>query len=303
MSSAPVPKDNSVELARIEAEQARQAREEAARVEAENRARFENSVNTSYSGAIDDARAYFLSRGLDPEEYIGAIQRGATSARNKIPDMASAPGTYFDNLGATVYDNERAAQRSTLMRNINQFAGDGFATRRISNDSDDAILEAILQEQRQSADNYLRNLLDRGVITQAGYTAGAADLDNQSYGARSRLTELGNLELERGRSAANEIANEARRRASNFELGDQFDPYEYSTQIDQAFGNFFEGLGSNIRAAVPKGLFSTSGLPGIAGAAQGAGNTKFDPSALAGIAANDDEEDDETANANLLSAF
>lgn len=300
MSAPAAPKDNSVELANIEAKQAREAREEAQRVAAEQRSRFEGSLNTSYSGAVDDARAYFLSRGLNPDDYIGAIQRGATSARNKVPDLASAPGTYFDNLGATVYEGERGAKRGTLMRDINSFAGDGFSSRRITSDSDDATLEAILQEQRQTADNYLRNLMDRGVITSTGYGAGTKDLDTQTYGARSRLSELGNQELERGRGEANSLAAEARQRASNYELGENFDPFEYSGQLDNVFSNFFQNLGSNLRAKVPSGLFSTSGLANIAGAAQGAGNTAFNPAALAGV---EDDEDDETATNNLLSAF
>lgn len=301
MSSSPAPKDNSVELARIEARQAKEAREEQARKDAETRARFESALNSSYNGALDDAKQYFISRGLDPNEYIGAIQQGATSARNKVPDLAAAPGTYFDNLGATVYDQLNEGKRASLQRAINSFAGDGFATRRIASDSDDATLEAILQEQRASADKYLRNLLDRGVITNSGFTAGEADLDNQSYGARSRLTELGNQELESGRTAANNIATEARQRAANFNLGDQFDPYEYSTQLDKSFGDFFANLGNNLRAKVPTGLFSTSGLAGVAGAAQGQQNTKFNPAALAGVT--DDETDDTKATNDLLSAF
>lgn len=299
MSAPAAPKDNSVQLAQIEAQQAREAREREAAEKAEARSRFESGLNSSYSGAIDDARSYFTSRGLNPDDFMAAIQRGATSARNKVPDLASAPGTYFDNLGASVWDNENTAKRSTLMRDINSFAGDGFATRRIASDSDDATLEAILQEQRVNADNYLRNLLDRGVITSAGFNAGSKDLDTQSYGARSRLTELGNQELERGRGEANNLATEARRRASNYNLGEQFDPYEYSGQLDQVFSNFFGNLGNNLRAKVPSGLFSTSGLANLAGAAQGAGNTAFNPQAVAGL----DDEDDETATNNLLSAF
>lgn len=300
MSSSPPPADNSVQLASMEQAAAREAREREAQEKAEQRSRFESSLNSSYGSAIDEAMSYFTGRGLNPEDYVGAIQRGATSARNKVPDLASAPGTYFENLGASVYDTERGAKRSTLMRDINSFAGDGFATDRISNDSDDAILEAILQEQRQGADNYLRNLLDRGVINSSGYGAGTKDLDTQSYGARSRLTELGNQELERGRGDANALATQARQRASNFELGDQFDPFDYSGKIDKSFADFFGSLGSNLRAKIPTGLFSTSGLGNIAGAAQGAGNFAFNPAALAGI---DDDEDEENNATNFLSAF
>lgn len=299
MSSSPPPPDNSVELAKLEQQAAREARELEAKQAAEARARFEGQLGSAYTGAIDDARNYFVSRGLNPDDYVGAIQRGASSARGRVPDMAAAPQTYFDNLGASVYESERGGKRAELQRAINSFAPEGFSTRRIANDSDDATLEAILQEQRGTADSYLRNLLDRGVITASGYGAGTKDLDTQSYGARARLQELGNQQLEKGRGAANTIASEARQRAANYELGDTFNPFEYSGQLDQSFADFFGNLGSNLRAAVPSGLFSTSGLANIAGAAQGAQNTNFNPAALAGV----NEDDDEDEETNFLSAF
>lgn len=300
MSAPAAPKDNSVELANIEAQRDREAREEATRKEAEQRSRFESTLNSSYNTALEDARNYFLSRGLNPDDYTGVIQRAANSARTQVPDLAAAPGTYFTNLGETAFGQEQESQRSKLLRAINSFAGDDFATRRIDPTSDDATLEAILQEQRASADEYVRNLLDRGVITGTGYEAAARDLEQQTYGARSRLNEVGNAELERGRGRANEIASGAKQRASNYTLGETFDPYAVQGQLDQAFADFFANLGNNIRAAVPAGLFSTSGLGNIAGAAQGAGNTAFNPAALAGLGGEDDEDEEERA---LLSAF
>lgn len=300
MSAPAAPKDNSVELANIEAQRAREDRERKAQEDAANRSRFEGSLNSSYTSAIDDARNYFLQRGLNPDDYTGVIQRAATAARNKVPDMASAPGTFFENLGATAFDQEQSGQRAQHLRALNSFAGDGFATRRITSDSDDDTLAAILQEQRGSADAYIRNLLDRGVVTSSGYNAAKGDLDNQAYGAKARLTEVGNAELERGRGAVNQIANDAKSRASNYTLGDQFDPYETSGQLDNAFADFFANLGGNLRAAIPTGLFNTSGLANIAGAGMGAQNTVFDPKALAGITDDDDEDEEERA---MLSAF
>lgn len=301
MSGGNPPPDNSDKVAQIEAQAARDAREQQAQQEAEKRSRFESSLNSAYSGSVDDARNYFISRGLDPDQYVGAIQRGATAARGRVPDLADAPGTYFDNLGATVYDQERDAARGRLQRSVNQFAPSDFATKRIASTADDATLAAILAEQRSSADQYVRNLLDRGVITNPGYAAAEKDLDTQAFGANARLNEIGNQVLETGRAGANDIANQARQGAANYELGDNFDPYSYSTQIDQSIADFFANLGGNIRSKIPASLFSTSGLAGIAGAAQGAQNTKFDPNAIAGLTANDNkDEEDQRA---FLSAF
>lgn len=290
MSGSTPPKDNSLELYAMEQETARQAREQQAQKEAADRARFEQQLNGAYGGAVDEARNYFVSRGLDPEEYTAAIQRAASSARTKVPDMAASPGTYFDNLGATVYDSERSGQRAKLLRDINSFAGEGFDTRRIGDTTDDATLESILQEQRSTADNYLRNLLDRGVVNSGGYSAGVKNLDDQAYGARARLQEAGNQVLEQGRGTIRNQANTARQRASNFELGESFNPFDTAGTIDASVMDFMSNLGNSVRAKVPSGLFQTSGLPGIAGASMGAQNMKFNPAALAGVNDNKDEE-------------
>jgi hypothetical protein len=292
MSGVQAPKDNSVKLFQMEQAAAREAQAAQEKKDAEARARFDSAVGSNYSTAIDDARAYFTSRGLNPDDYMADIQRAATSARNKIPDLAAAPGTYFENLGDTVYTGARDAKRGQFGRDINTFASDGFAKRRIGDTSDDAVLEAILNEQRGNANNYIKNLLDRGVITGSGYNAAMSDLDTQGYSARSKLNDIGMGVLEEGRGNANELAAEARTRAGNYDLGEQFNPFEYSGELDTLFADFLGNLNSNIRSKAPTSLFNTAGLANVAGAAQGAGNTAFNPRAIAGFLPDQDEEDD-----------
>lgn len=296
MGGSSPPPDNSAEVARIEAEQARQAREEERRLAEEARARFESSLSSAYSTGIDSARNYFAGQGLNADDYIGAITQAANSARSRVPDLDQSPGTYFENLGAQIFEQEQDAQRARALRGFDTFAREGFATRRITNDTDDPFLNAILEERRAEADDYVRNLLDRGVVTQSGYDAAIAELDGQRAGANARLQDIGLAELERGRGLLRDIASTGRSAASNLRLGDIFDPYSYQGDIDAAQADFFAGLGQNLRAASPEDLFDTSGLAGIAGAAQGAQNSEFNPNALAGIGAEDDaEEDDEDA--------
>ena len=299
MSSSPAPEDKSAQVAEIEARAAREAAEREAAAKAEQRTSFTNNLNSAYGGAVDEARNYFLSKGLDPDQYMSGISSAANSARTRVPDLSADPGSYFQNLGAGAYDTAETGQRNKFMRDVSSFAPSGFETRRIADTADDATLAAILAEQRSNADGYLRNLLDRGVINSAGYQGGVKDLDSQSAGANARLNEVGNTVINKGRTDATNIANQARQGASNYTLGETFDPFSYATDIDTTLSNFFQGLGSSIRGLVPQGLFSTSGLANIAGAAQGAQNTAFNPAALAGINSNEDDED-ETA---LLSAF
>lgn len=301
MSGGSAPKDNSVELMQMEQSAAREerARKEAADLQA--RQRWEQQLGSTFNNATADAQQYFQSRGLDPNEYTGYIQTAANKARSGVPDLASNPGTYFDNLGAQVFDQLQGGKRAEYLRGVNSIAQDGFANQRITNDVDDPFIEAILQEQRGTADNYLRNMLDRGVITTSGYDAGTKDLENQGYGARSRLNEVSLGELEKGRASLNNIANRGRTAASNFELGGSFDPYSYGTEIDNTAADFFANLGNNIRAVAPKSLFSTAGLANIAGAAQGQQNLPFLPTAMA--AQNDNTDDEDELLRGALSAF
>lgn len=289
------PQDNSAEVARIEAEEARRAREERQRQEEAARAQFENRLSSAYTTAVDNASNYFAAQGLDPADYISDITSSAQSARSRVPDLDASPGTYFENLGASVYDRLEDAQRSRAQRNFDTFASDGFATRRIGSDVDDPFLEAILAEQQAAADDYARRLLDRGIVTQGGYDAAIEDIVGQRAGANARLQDIGLAELERGRGSLRDIAATGRSAASRSRLGDAFDPFQYQRDIDSAQADFFSGLGENLRASAPEDLFDIDGLLGIAGAAQGAQNTEFDPNALSSIfdEEDDDEEDDE----------
>lgn len=301
MSGSAPPEDKSVQLAQMEQQQTREATAAQAVKDKQQRDQFTGNVSNAYSGAMDTAKQYFTSRGLDPNDYITDINSTLTSDRNKVPDLSATPGQYFDGAGQTAYNNARDAKRGTLNRQVGQYAPAGFETRSIGDTTDDATLAAILAEQRQTADNYVKNLLDRGVINQSGYTAAGNDLTGQSAGANARLQEIGNQVIQGGRTKVSNIANDARRGAANYELGDNFDPFSYSTDINSALGDFFGGLGANIRGKVPTGLFSTAGLSNIAGAAQGAQNLPFSPAALAGNSTKDEEK--AAATSSFINAF
>ena len=300
-----VPQDKSAEVAQIQAQQAAEARAAEERKAAENKAAFESRLSSAYGTGIDSARNFFASQGLDPEEYMSGIQSAATSARSRVPELDGSPGTYFDNLGATVFEQLQEAARNKALRGFDSFAREGFAQKRIANDTDDPYLAAILEERRAAADDYARRMLDRGVVTQSGYTAAVNDLDNQRAGANLRLQDIGLSELERGRGQLRDIASTGRSAASQLRLGDQFDPYSYETDLSKAQADFFANLGDSLRANAPKDLFDTSGIAGIAGAAQGATNGAFDPDALAGIFDDkkDLDEEDVSSQKDAFAAF
>lgn len=181
------------------------------------------------------------------------------------------------------------------MTSLDSLMPQGFENTYIPNTADDAIIQEILGSARGEADKYTQNLMDRGVVTNAGFAAAQGDVAAQEAKVRALLNSLGGQVLTEGRGQLTDIANRGRMDASGLRLGQAFDPNTYKTQIDQAFADITSGLGDSLKALIPEGgLFQTSGLAAKAGAGQGAQNTKFSPNALAGIF-----EDDERKASNL----
>lgn len=288
------PEDHSAEVARIEQQAANEQRLREEQQQKVKQAEFDKRINSAFGTGTRGAENYFRSQGLDPGKYRSQITQGATDIRGGIPNLDANPQSYFANLGQQIYDAEQGNERNRDLSAINTIAPTGFSTDRISDTADDDIINAILGEQQQGGEEYISNLLNRGVVTAGGADAARKNLAGQRPTALSRLSTLGRGELETGRSGAENLVNKGRTTASNQRLGDIFDPYKVGTQLTDYFGNFFKDLDTNIRGKAPTDLFSTSGLANIAGAAQGAGNTAFNPNAVAGIF--DDNTDDEENN-------
>lgn len=300
------PKDNSAEVARIEAEAAREQREAEARAAEEARVRkeqeeaakladFENRLGNAFNTGVSGAERYFQSRGVDPSLYSADILEEANQRRGSVPQLAGEVGSYFSGLGEEVYQSLTDALRGRTQRTLNEIAPEGFARSRITDTADDDIIASILAEQRGDAENYASRLRDRGVITDTGLSAALEDIGKQANRGQFTLSELGSGILEGGRGGALDIVNRGRSRASTLDLGDTFDPYaQTGTELNNYFTDFLTNLGDRFRAQAPTDLFDVSGLPVLAGAAQGAGNTAFDPKALAGLFDEEEEEEDTT---------
>lgn len=285
-----VPEDKSADVAAIQAKSEADARAEAAKQEAAKQAAFDQQMNSAFGTGIQSADDYFTQRGLDPKEYESAITSRANQVRSGVPNLAANPGSYFEGLGSQVFDQLQTGLRGTATRGIDKLAPTGFASTRIADTADDDTLAAILGDQEGKAKDYANNLKARGVVTDSGFKAAMDAILGQEAGARGKLTEIGNGILNTGRGDAENLANAARTRAGALNLGDQFDPNDTGKQLNDFFTSFFGGLGDKVRGAAPASLFDTSGLANIAGAAQGAGNTRFDPAAVAGDFTNPEDD-------------
>lgn len=283
MSAPSLPPDNSVQI-----EQMQEQQQAAAQAAADKKAQDAkdalatlrtNSATTGRQSAND----YFQGQGLDPTQYSDTINSRINSILAGISPDDPNPGASFQDVGPTIYGQAQDAYRTKEGAALNQLFPGNFETARAPLTIDDPYISSVEAEQRTKADAIIRNMLDRGVITTAGFNAGEADLDKQVPNVNSQLNEVGTNLVTGEQGQLRDIANKGRSAAQTLTLGQSFDPGTYGSEADTNFNDFVSKLGDSIRAGAPGNLFNTAGLAAIAGAGQGAQNLAFDPTAASGI--------------------
>lgn len=300
MSAPSPPPDNSMQIRQMELDEARRKEEAQALKDKQHKEELLNLRNNARSAAGSAAEQYFSGQGLDSSQFSGDINSYLDNVLAGINPNDENPNAYFKDAGQSVYNQLESGRRTKAQTDLDRIFSPNFETKRIPFTLDDPYLDSINAEQRGTADSIIRNMLDRGVITQSGFNAAAADLDKQSAGVKTRLNELGTSTIAGGQGQLRDIANTARQDAANLKLGNQFDPYSYSSDADRIFDEFITGLGDNIRSKVTGNMYNTTGLAALAGAAQGAGNTAYNPNAAAGIDQDPDANRDDDDNPNSI---
>jgi hypothetical protein len=291
MSAPSPPPDNSMQIEMMRQDKADKLRAEeqaTAAAKKQELAGLRTSARDAATGQVGD---YFSSRGIDPSQYQGSIASQLNTILGGISPTDEAPGSAFANAGAGIYDTLQTGERTKASGALDRMFAPNFQTQKVPWEMDDPYLKSIEDEQYSEADNIIKNMMDRGVLTSSGYASAQKDLEGQRAGARSRLNEVGTGLLSKEQSALSDIANRGRQAAGQLQLGQQFDPYSYQSEADKSFTNFLGGLGDNIRAGLPGKLFNTAGLAAIGGAGQGAGNTAYNPTAAGGIVDKETDED------------
>ena len=303
MSAPSPPPDNSLAVEQMRQQAAKEAQDRADAKEAAHKTELAGLRTSARNAATGQANQYFSSRGIDPNKYGGSIEQQLNDILSGISMTDENPGASFKGAGQTIYDTLQGSERAKAMDAMNRSFSPDYEMTRVPFTLDDPYLSGIENEQYADADSIIKNMLDRGVLTTAGYGAAQKDLENQRAGVRSRLNEVGTGLLTGEQQALRDIANRGRQAAGNLQLGADFDPSSYSTQADTSFNDFIGSLGDQIRAALPGKLFNTAGLASIGGAGQGAGNTAYNPQAAQGITEDPDASDSSKDTTNPNSIF
>lgn len=283
MSSSSPPPDNSLAIEQMQeaAAQRQQAQDKADADKA--KADLAALRTTSGANATNSTNSYFQQLGLDPTQYSGDIQTQINDIMNGIAPTDPNPGSSFANAGQNIYNNLTKNYQTKEGSSVDQLFSPDFQTKQLPISLDQPYVSSIVGDQRAQADNIIQNMLKRGVLTSTGVAGAEADLDRQAPAIKGQVQQLADSVLAGGQQSLADIANNARQSAGTLKLGQSFDPSFYGGQANDAFTQFINGLSDSIKAKVPGNLFQTNGLAAIGGAAQGAGNTAYNPNAAAGI--------------------
>jgi hypothetical protein len=259
--------------------------------------------SSAQSGGRSSAEDYLRSQGVDVSRHGGDIESKINSILSGIAPDDPNPGSYFKDVGSSVYGELENASRTKAGRELDTLFSPDFETKRLPFTVDDPYLAAVEAEQRSSADETIRRMLDRGVITQSGYNAAMEDLNKQGAGVKSRLNEIGTGLIGTGQQSLKDVANRGRQGAANLKVDQAFNAQDFGSEADRIAGEFLANLGTGIRSRISGDLFSTSGLGNVAGAAMGGRNTPFDPNVMAGgttDTVDPDKEEEQTAATPLF---
>ena len=310
---APAPFDPEREArAQMMLEQQREQRAEAQRAaeeqrrqaqEAQQREQFSTQLGGARGSFENRANQAFMDRGADPSQYSGVINNSIQDLVGSIPDLDPNPGSYFnDSLVDSILGSARSRDQLNYRNQFNEFAPQGFATNRIGNTMDDPILESILATQFEDANTQVRRAYDRGHLDEVGFSSAQSGLGNQRSAGQAALTGIGDSVLETGRGQLRSIADEGRSAIGSYDIGQQFDPSQYRSRIDDTFGQFTGNLEGSVRNAVGgQKFFDPTSLIGRGAVNQGVTNNS--PNALAGALANREDERRQTRGLGSQGAF
>lgn len=300
MSSPSMPPDNSMQVQQMQNDRADAAQKAQDAKDLQTKNDLAGLRTTAQSQGTQSAQDWFQQQGLDPAAHQQDISSTINSILGGIPQNDPNPGGYFKDVGATVGQNVQKSQQAAAGRSLDQLFAPDFQTQRLPFTLDDPYLKGVDAEQRSTADQTVKNMLDRGTITPTGYAAAETDLGNQDAGVMSRLNEIGTGLISSGQQSLLDEANKGRTAASTLNIDQPFNASTFGNEVDRLTNEFIGNLGQNIRSRVTGNLFNTAGLGALAGAAQGAQNTAFDPNAAAAIDPNATKKPTDTTSSPLF---
>lgn len=250
------------------------ATQQAADTATQNENTFQANKQAAYNTALQQVMQSFQGAGVDPNQYMGYITPALQQASQTIPDLASNPANYFPtSLGQTILNQATGDARTQATNAVNQIFTPTYAQSMLPSSIMTQPISDILSSQFDPLSTQLTNAMNRGTLTQAGYNAALAKMNQDKAAAQSQLQTLGQNILTGDQTSLGNIASGARSDAAARNLGQAFDPSTYAAQGSQMAAQDIQGFGGALQSAAGNTQFADiQDLLNAGGSVQGATN-------------------------------
>jgi hypothetical protein len=231
---------------------------------------FASGLDSAYQRSYLDSQQAFRDYGIDPTGYDAQIKAELDKLRGTVPNLAENPSTYFRNVGSDIIKNNETTNRNSYNNTFNSQYGNNWANTAIGDTSDDAILENILNEQKDPVNQYLQRAKDRGTLNGSGYDHAMQEFERQMTAARAKLNTIGTDVITGNRTKLNDERQRAADAISGYKFGQDFKLDDYTSGLSSKANNFLGTLEGDIRNQLSGvKLFDQNALLLSGGQAQG----------------------------------
>ena len=240
---------------------------------------FQDTKNSAYQNAVNAIGRQFQLQGVDPSQYWESdIKPALDTQMNTIQDLAPNPASAFSpTMGTDILNNLTSGARTAATSTLNSQFDPNYANSLIPDSTLDPAVSSIVSSQFDPLSSQLVNAQKRGTLTDTGYNAALAALNQKRAAATSQVNTLGQTILGTDRSGINDIITGAKNTAAGLNVGQSFDPSTYDTQAKTLAGTDLSNFSGALTNAVGGTQYATlSDLLNAGGAVQGASN----PSAI-----------------------
>lgn len=223
---------------------------------------------------LQDALGYANSRGVG-NTYQDLLQQEIDRAVSTVGQGGDPKSIDGRNLASTVLSGKESEQRSQLTKQADELFGRNYGSRVVGSNLLDNAINDILSEQKNSAQQYLDRGTARGIFNERGQQAGMNTINQGAEAGRAQLSGLASGIIDKYRSQADEVRDDAYSAANSFQLGRNFDFNDFTSrgnEIGQRANT--NAKGELLGAFGGTNLFDFGKITNTAGQAQGAQNLR-----------------------------
>ena len=278
--------DNSLELERMRNARDDRLREEERlrKVDEEQKqiAQYWDALQKARLSAYDRGQGIIASRGLDPNQYTGVVERAIKGQDALVPFKDPNPASYFtDDYLNNLLNQEQSGKRVGFNRRLEELFPTGFEDKYITDTMDDPFINDILNAQKTNAMLQVDRAKARGNLDDIGYNGATKRIEDLFKSGNATAQQLGGSVLQGKRERLRGIADEAFSKAGSYELGGSFDPNKYVERRDTRLNDITSTLEGDIRSALSgQNFFDIGDILTQGGITQGATNPRLSAAAI-----------------------